>query len=180
GEILDAWQAYDDESVGILSHTGETPHNAVTPIARLEKNEYILDLILRNNRTDEAHPFGIFHPPVELHNIKKEGIGIIEVMGLFILPGRLYEESAEMVRYLIGEKTLGTNELSENHPLQKHARALSALADEYGIGIDQKTAEKAVTNYINTVCEKILECTAVFKNTDEGQFAFERFVRSVL
>jgi UDPglucose--hexose-1-phosphate uridylyltransferase len=180
--ILDAWQAYDDKSVGIISHTGDTPHNAVTPIARLENDgTYILDMILRNNRTDEDYPFGIFHPPVELHNIKKEGIGIIEVMGLFILPGRLYEESHEIVKYLTGEKELIVEEIfREDHYLYKHAQTLLTLANEYGLDVDRQAAENAVTDYINAACGRILECTAVFKNTEDGQAAFEKFIKTVL
>ena len=90
-KVQNVWKDWTDESVGVISKT-TVQHNAITPIARLEKDKYIFDLILRNNRTDEAHPFGIFHPEESLHNIKKEGIGIIEVMGLFILPGRLKKE----------------------------------------------------------------------------------------
>ncbi|MEG1536104.1 MAG: UDP-glucose--hexose-1-phosphate uridylyltransferase, partial [Clostridia bacterium] len=103
--VLKAWFNWSDESVGVLSKTTEQ-HNAITPIVRLDKGEYIFDLILRNNRTDEAHPFGIFHPEERLHNIKKEGIGIIEVMGLFILPGRLKSELEIIKQYLDGEKVL--------------------------------------------------------------------------
>jgi UDPglucose--hexose-1-phosphate uridylyltransferase len=180
--VLDAWQGYSDKSVNIISHTNDTPHNAVTPIARLEADgTYILDMILRNNRTDEKFPFGIFHPPVEFHNIKKEGIGIIEVMGLFILPGRLYEESHELVEYLSGEKELVIENLfREEHKLYKHSHALLQLANDNGLNMEKSAAEQAVINYINASCEKILECTAVFKNTVEGQAAFEKFVKILI
>ncbi|MDR1940188.1 MAG: UDP-glucose--hexose-1-phosphate uridylyltransferase [Clostridiales bacterium] len=181
-KILTAWQNYDDKSVGIISHTGDVLHNAVTPIARFEcDGAYILDLILRNNRTDEKHPFGIFHPPVEFHNIKKEGIGIIEVMGLFILPGRLYEECREIVAYISGEKTLDVEQLfREEHPLFKHAHVILKFANEHQMHMSVEDAQRAVNDYIDDVCQKILECTAVFKNTDEGQEAFGRFIKHIL
>ena len=168
--ILETWEAAD------------APHNAVTPIVRREVDgTYILDMILRNNRTDQSRPFGIFHPPAEYHNIKKEGIGIIEVMGLFILPGRLFEETRLIASYLFGEKKLDPAALSiENDPLHKHKDALTALIDKYGTRLSKKEAEEAVTDYINKTCEKILECTAVFKNTDEGQRAFKRFIDNIL
>ena len=180
--ILETWEAYDDESADILHKTADAPHNAVTPIVRREVDgTYILDMILRNNRTDQSRPFGIFHPPAEYHNIKKEGIGIIEVMGLFILPGRLFEETRLIASYRFGEKKLDPAALSiENDPLHKHKDALTALIDKYGTRLSKKEAEEAVTDYINKTCEKILECTAVFKNTDEGQRAFKRFIDNIL
>ncbi|MDR2046942.1 MAG: UDP-glucose--hexose-1-phosphate uridylyltransferase [Clostridiales bacterium] len=180
--ILCKWSGYRDENSEIIPYTGETPHNAVTPVARLEDDgTYILDMILRNNRTNGDFPFGIFHPPAELHNIKKEGIGIIEVMGLFILPGRLYGESHEIAAYLSGEKPLIIEDLfRETHPLHKHAHALLQLANDNGLNMERVAAERAVTEYINSVCEKILECTAVFKNTERGQAAFDKFIETVI
>jgi UDPglucose--hexose-1-phosphate uridylyltransferase len=158
------------------------PHNAVTAIARLEDDgTYILDMILRNNRTNEEFPFGIFHPPVEFHNVKKEGIGIIEVMGLFILPGRLYEECREIAAYLCGEKPLVVEELfRESNMLYKHAHAVLQLANDNGLEMKREDAERTVTDYINSTCENILNCTAVFKNTDKGQKAFGKFVDTII
>ncbi|MDR2091583.1 MAG: UDP-glucose--hexose-1-phosphate uridylyltransferase [Clostridiales bacterium] len=172
----------DTINADALSEPVKIPHNAVTAVARLEDDgTYILDMILRNNRTNGEFPFGIFHPPAELHNVKKEGIGIIEAMGLFILPGRLYEECGEIVRYLCGEKPLIVEELfRESNPICKHAHAVLQLANDNGLEMKKADAERAVTEYINSACEKILNCTAVFKNTEEGQAAFKRFIDTVL
>ncbi|MDE6189118.1 MAG: UDP-glucose--hexose-1-phosphate uridylyltransferase, partial [Clostridia bacterium] len=159
-DALCAWSEWSDESVNIICKTDEQ-HNAVTPIARKEGSEYIVDLILRNNRTDEAHPYGIFHPEESLHNIKKEGIGIIEVMGLFILPGRLKNELEEIKEYLTGKKNLDLKELNNpENPMCKHAQTILQLVNDNGSGRDKSFADKVVTDYVNDACERILECTA--------------------
>ncbi len=181
-----AWDDYTDESSNIICATkqdGErVQHNAITPIAsKNERGEYQFNLILRNNRTDEAHPFGIFHPAVELHNIKQESIGIIEVMGLFILPGRLSQEAHAIRDILTGKTPLDFKALAdETHPLHKHLTMIAQLATDNGTDCSEKKASDAVTAYINTACEKILDTTAVFKNTEEGQAAFDRFIHSVI
>ena len=104
GKIVEAWKQYSDEENDILAFTGETPHNASSPIVRKAGEEYSIDLILRNNRTSEEYPDGIFHAHPEYHNIKKEGIGLIEAMGLFILPGRLKKQLAMIADILCGKE----------------------------------------------------------------------------
>ncbi|MGN0743922.1 MAG: galactose-1-phosphate uridylyltransferase [Christensenellales bacterium] len=181
-----AWDDYSDESVNVICSTqkdGErVQHNAVTPIASINSDgEYQFNLILRNNRTDEQHPFGIFHPAKELHNIKQESIGIIEVMGLFILPGRLAKE-CEMIRdILTGATVLDFKALAEEtHPLNKHLGMITQLVVDNGTACAKDKAEAAVTDYINNACEKILDTTAVFKNDEVGQQAFDKFIASVI
>ena len=174
--ILEAWSQWSDESVNIICKT-EEQHNAVTPIARKEGDVYIIDMILRNNRTDSEHPYGIFHPEESLHNIKKEGIGIIEVMGLFILPGRLKTELEVIKDYISGIKNLDLQELNNpENPMFKHAQTILQLVNDHGTSRDRVFADKTVTDYVNNACEQILECTAVFKNNEQGQLAFEYFM----
>ena len=157
-------------------------HNAITPILSINSDgEYQFNLILRNNRTDEAHPFGIFHPRKELHNIKQESIGIIEVMGLFILPGRLAGEMTQIRNILTGKTPLDFKALSEeSHPLHKHLGMITQLVVDNGTACSDEVAGNAVTDYINDVCEKILDTTAVFKNDEQGQQAFDKFIHSVI
>lgn len=174
-----SWDNYSDESVNILAKTKEQ-HNAITPIARIEKDAYILDMILRNNRTDDKHPYGIFHPSEELHNIKKEGIGLIEAMGKFILPGRLASEAFSIKEYLTGEKAIDFKELARSdNNMNKHISMIAQLANDHGVNLSEDAAGDAITDYINQACVKILECTAVFKNNDEGQAAFIKFIKSM-
>lgn len=174
--VLEQWFEYSDESVNILCKT-DAQHNAVTPIARYEDDKYIIDMILRNNRTDEAHPYGIYHPTEDLHNIKKEGIGIIEVMGTFILPGRLDKELKAIQEYLTGKVAFNYEEVAnENHPLTKHKDMIKTLIEKNGTANSEENAKKAVTDYINNACEQILECTAVFKNNEQGRNAFDKFM----
>lgn len=174
--VLESWFGYSDESVGIICKT-DAQHNAVTPIARKENGKFIVDMILRNNRTDDKHPFGIYHPTEDLHNIKKEGIGIIEVMGTFILPGRLDYELNEISKFLTGEVKFDYIELSqESHPLYNHRDMIKNLIEDNGIDNNKEAADKIIRDYINKACERILECTAVFKNNEKGQNAFEKFL----
>ncbi len=179
-DVLNCWATWTDESVNVICKTSEQ-HNAVTPIARKEGETYIIDMILRNNRTDEAHPYGIFHPEERLHNIKKEGIGIIEVMGLFILPGRLKTELEVIKDYLTGNKNIDFKELSDSeNPMFKHAQTIIQLVNDHGSNRDRVYADRVVTNYVNDACEQILECTAVFKNDENGQEAFIKFIEQGL
>jgi UDPglucose--hexose-1-phosphate uridylyltransferase len=181
-----AWASYSDNSVNIVAQTSENgqnaPHNAVTPIAAFNSDgEYQLNLILRNNRTDKNHPFGIFHPAQELHNIKQESIGLIEAMGLFILPGRLQKETAGIRDILTGAVKLDFKSIAEEaHPLHKHLGMIAQLVSDNGTSMRGDKADEVITDYINTACEKILDTTAVFKNTADGQDAFDRFISSVI
>ena len=173
-----AWSGYTDESVGILAET-DAPHNAITPIVRKRGATYIIDLILRNNRTDATYPEGIFHAHPEHHNIKKEGIGLIEAMGVFILPGRLQRQCAEMAEILSGGLPYEPESLKDaEHPLCVHRHMLAALAEKLGCGLTRETAEAEIRAYIDRTCADILRDTAVFKETPEGQAAFAAFLRS--
>lgn len=175
--VLEKWKNWSDNDADVIAKTSEQ-HNAITPICRLESNgDYCFDLILRNNRTDAAHPFGIFHAAEDLHNIKKEGIGIIEVMGLFILPGRLKSELELIKNYLTGKTALVASDFADNNnPLSKHKNMITSLVNEFGVANSQASADTIVTDYINNACERILECTAVFKNTASGEQSFEKFM----
>jgi len=181
-----AWDTYSDESVNILCSTQKdgqsVQHNAITPIVSInDDGEYQFNLILRNNRTDEKHPFGIFHPAQELHNIKQESIGIIEVMGLFILPGRLAGEAEQIRDILTGKTPLDFKAIAEDtHPLHKHLGMITQLVVDNGTACSEEKAENAVTDYINNACEQILDTTAVFKNDEQGQAAFDKFIHSVI
>lgn len=175
--ILGTWRGYSDPAAAIIAKT-DAPHNTATCIACLsERNGYELYIILRNNRTDSSHPYGIFHPTEDMHNIKKEGIGLIEAMGLFILPGRLEKEIWDIADILTGSAPLDFKALSDpENPLSKHLHVIAQLTNDFGTEMPQGAAQEAVIDYVNATCVKILECTGVFKNTDEGQNAFSRFL----
>lgn len=176
--ILSAWREYSDASVDILSHTGDTPHNTVTPILHYDDQDgYILDLALRNNRTTEEYPDGIFHPHKEYHNIKKENIGLIEVMGLAILPARLKDQSAQIADILCGLAPNTSRE--EGSPLAVHADWIDALIAKYGTSMTPVAANAAVRDEIGVVFSHVLENAGVFKQDEAGQAAFLRFVESV-
>ena len=170
--IRKIWNDYTDESVDIIAKTTE-PHNAITPIARRVGEDYTLDLLLRNNRTSDTYPDGIFHAHPEYHNIKKEGIGLIEAMGLFILPGRLDKECNAIKGILCGEKV---DYLDKESMLFKHKDMIEALVSKYGTKMNDTSADKAIKDYIGGVCEKILDNTAVFKDDESGRKAFLRFM----
>ncbi len=181
-KILTEWRKYSDEECNILCESGGNPHNTITPIATYsEKDGYTFYLILRNNRTTDNYPHGLFHPTEDMHNIKGEGIGIIEAMGTFILPGRLYAEMQTMVEFLTSGKTPDFKQISTNtkHPLYKHLSMVVQLATDNGTSLDTEKATAVITDYINNTCFKILDCTAVFKNTEEGQAGFAKFLASV-
>ena len=176
--ILSAWREYTDESVGILAHTGDTPHNTVTPILHYDESDgYILDLALRNNRTSEEYPDGIFHPHKEYHNIKKENIGLIEVMGLAILPARLKDQGAQIAEILAGQRPNTSRE--EGSPLAVHADWIDQLIAKYGTAMAPQDANNAVKQEIGTVFSHVLENAGVFKQDKTGQDAFLRFVEGV-
>lgn len=175
--IWEKWIDYTDESVGIIAYT-EDRHNTITPIASMQNDEYVLDLILRNNRTDEKHPFGIFHPTEDMHNVKKEGIGLIEAMGLFILPGRLKCEVMEMIEILVSGN-VDFASLEENSEIRKHMGLLAQISIENEEKLTREKAQNLILGKIEKICLKILECTAVFKNNAEGQSAFRKFLHSI-
>lgn len=176
--VLKKWLAHSDDTVDIIGYTNAV-HNTITPIASINQyGEYCLDLILRNNRTNEKHPFGIFHPTEDMHNIKKEGIGLIEAMGLFILPGRLKNEINEIMNVLTSDK-IDFKKINASPSLSKHLGMIAQISGELGSSLEKRVARDAIIEFINKTCISILECTAVFKNDKEGMLAFERFMKVV-
>jgi UDPglucose--hexose-1-phosphate uridylyltransferase len=169
--VFDAWENYNDASCDIVSRTTER-HNALTPVLRKENGEYILEIILRNNRTSAEYPDGIFHAHPEHHNIKKEGIGLIEAMGLFILPPRLKRETEEIKGILCGKREYGED-------LSLHKNMIDRLCKKYKNTLNEAAADKAVKDYINNTCKDILINTAVFKPDDKGIKAFDRFIEII-
>lgn len=178
--VIETWRTYDDPACEILSHTGDTPHNTVSPILRYVKDRgYIFTAILRNNRTSEQYPNGIFHVHPEYENIKSEGIGLIEAMGLFILPPRLKRQFAAMEAILTGDAPYDEAAIDDpTHDLYVHRHMLRALLAE-GPAKDLAEAEERVRAYVNRVCAGILENTAVFKHDENGTAGFERFMRAL-
>jgi UDPglucose--hexose-1-phosphate uridylyltransferase len=184
-KLLVDWKAYSDRDADILAFTEKdgklVPHNTITPIARNNaKGEYELDLVLRNNRTSEEHPDGIFHPHKELHHIKKENIGLIEVMGLAVLPGRLQAELVEIAKLLTGEVSYQAGALREDetHLLHKHSEWIDHLLAKYGTGNSLEQATAALQAEVGEKFLGVLLDAGVYKRTAEGQGAFARFLNS--
>ena len=173
GKILSKWRGYSDPDAMIFAETDGEPHNTITPIARMRNGKYELDLVLRNNLTTPEHPMGLYHPHEELHHIKKENIGLIEVMGLAILPGRLKKEMADLKTALLN----GEN-LRENDELAKHAD----WADEF-MGrhpeFNAENADEIIKDEIGQVFAKVLECAGVYKCTAEGREHLKKFLTEV-
>lgn len=177
--VLNKWRQYSDEDAGIIPFTGDVPHNTITPIARKNKDgKYVLDLALRNNRSDADHPDGIFHPHKHLHHIKKENIGLIEVMGLAILPDRLKPDTALIQEVLTGK--ISKEKAFEEETIKKHIPWIESLVSRYGRRLNQEEAEKAIKDALGQKFTEVLECSGVFKQTPEGLKAFERFILSCL
>ncbi|HYF84770.1 MAG TPA: UDP-glucose--hexose-1-phosphate uridylyltransferase [Clostridia bacterium] len=172
GKILEAWRKYSDESVDIIAETQGEPHNTITPIARYSKGKFELDLVLRNNRTNEEHPLGIFHPHSEVHHIKKENIGLIEVMGLAVLPARLINELK-----LLEACLMGTESIEQHEELEQHRHWFLQLKEKYGnTDIDM---DKVLRTEVGKVFEKVLLDAGVFKLDSKGLEAFSRFINSI-
>lgn len=180
--ILRCWRNYTDEDAFIYANTDGEPHNTITPIARRRGNDYELDLVLRNNITTEEHPLGVYHPHAKLHHIKKENIGLIEVMGLAVLPARLKGEMAELEQAL-----LDGSSLRENETLAKHADWVDEFLPKYGFtagaGLEGEIAPEKLHEIIQTeiglVFMDVLKDAGVYKCTEEGREAFVRFVDTV-
>lgn len=168
--ILKKWRAYSDEAVGIYATTNKEPHNTITPIARKRNNFYELDLVLRNNLTSSQYPHGVFHPHEELHHIKKENIGLIEVMGLAILPARLKDEMELMKEYILAGKDLRSNDI-----LKKHADWADDFRPNYN-NLTEDTIDQIIHNEIGKVFLTVLEHAGVFKRTPAGHKAFDQFI----
>jgi UDPglucose--hexose-1-phosphate uridylyltransferase len=170
--ILTAWRSYTDESAVIYAETDGVPHNTITPIARRRGEDYELDLVLRNNLTTQEHPLGLYHPHQELHHIKKENIGLIEVMGLAVLPARLKKELAAVADGLVSGADLRQNPLT-----QSHAQWAEQFSRNYTI-----TAENAmdiVQEETGLVFAQVLEHAGVYARTEEGKAPFLRFLHSI-
>ena len=178
--VIAAWASFSAPEIGILSHTGEVPHNTLAPIARRDGALYTVDLILRNNRTSDEYPDGIYHAHPEHHNIKKEGIGLIEAMGRFILPGRLKTQLAMVADILAGKEDYDPAALAEEaHPLFVHRDMVATLVAEHGTASSPAAAEEAVRSFVNRTCAAILDNTAVFKKDAASEAAFSRFVETI-
>ena len=171
-KILTLWRGYSDESVGVIAFSDGEPHNTITPIARRRGENYELDLVLRCNITTEEHPLGVFHPHADKHNIKKENIGLIEVMGLAVLPSRLKSELADLAEALAAGTDITSHEV-----LGKHANWVAELKQRHTF-----TAENALDILMQEtgkVFAAVLEDAGVYKNTPEGKEAFQAFIRHV-
>ncbi len=171
-KILVAWRGYSDESVGVIAFSNGEPHNTITPIARRRGENFELDLVLRCNITTEEHPLGVFHPHADKHHIKKENIGLIEVMGLAVLPSRLKQELHDLAHAIVAGADIAADET-----LSKHARWVEELKTRHSF-----TAENALDILLmetGKVFAAVLEDAGVYKNTQTGREAFLRFVARV-
>ena len=171
-KILLSWRGYTDETVFIFAETDGEPHNTITPIARRRGEDYELDLVLRNNITTAEHPLGVYHPHAELHHIKKENIGLIEVMGLAVLPARLKEELSAVANALVSGADLRADERTA-----KHADWAEDFRGKYTITADN--ALDIVEKETGLVFARVLEHAGVYKRTQEGKSAFLRFLSQV-
>ena len=171
-KILIAWRGYSDESAFVFAQTNGEPHNTITPIARRRGELYELDLVLRNNITTKENPLGVFHPHEEHHNIKKENIGLIEVMGLAVLPARLKAEIA-----LMKDAILSGKDFSAVEGIEKHESWYLSFRDNYSFTEDN--AEDIIKSEIGKTFVRVLKDAGVFKDTEDGRAAFLRFVESV-
>ena len=169
-KILNSWRGYTDADAFIFAETKGEPHNTITPIARRRGEDYEMDLVLRNNITTEEHPLGVYHPHAELHHIKKENIGLIEVMGLAVLPARLKQELADLERVILDGEPL-------TEDLQKHAQWLEELKSR--CSFTRENTEMILKMEVGKVFAKVLTHAGVYKRDPEGIAAFERFVRYV-
>lgn len=177
-EIYETWRTYDDPSVDIISHDENGQHNTTTPIVRKDGGKYIAFLILRNNRTSEEHPDGIFHAHKEYHNIKSEGIGLIEAAGLYILPARLKRQLSEIEKMLCEESDIEAF-IKENLDYEIHRPFINGLIEKYGRANKLETAHEYVIKAVNEVCANILGNVAVFKHDKIGDEHLMKFVNKI-
>ena len=175
--ILNAWRCWSDPACDVYAETDGTPHNTITPILRKVEGKYLLTLVLRNNRTSDEHPLGIFHPHAPLHHIKKENIGLIEVMGLFILPGRLKTELAALQDFLTGKRALVRPE--ESDMSAKHYDWIEGIVREHGLCATDAEAEALLRSEVAKVCAQVLADAGVYKQNENGLEGFKRFMASV-
>ena len=171
-KILKAWRGYTDEEAFVYANTDGEPHNTITPIARTRDGKLELDLVLRNNITTEEHPLGVYHPHADVHNIKKENIGLIEVMGLAVLPARLRDEIADMCK-AIGEG----KDFADVESIEKHKAWFETFKDNYEF--TPENTECIIKKEIGRTFERVLEDAGVYKFTPEGHAAFLRFIATI-
>ncbi|MBR5428837.1 MAG: UDP-glucose--hexose-1-phosphate uridylyltransferase [Clostridia bacterium] len=172
-KILLAWRAYTDEEAFIFAETDGTPHNTITPIARKRGENYEIDLVLRNNITTEQYPDGVYHAHPEHHHLKRENIGLIEVMGLAVLPSRLKAEMSALADAIVEGKDITADPL-----IEKHAAWVKEFSAKYD-KIDRENVDAILRDEIGLVFSQILEQCGVFARTPEGMAQFERFANSV-
>ncbi len=168
--ILGKWRSYTDEDAFIYAETDGTPHNTITPIARMKDGLYELDLTLRNNITTEEHPLGVYHPHAKLHHIKKENIGLIEVMGLAVLPARLKGEMELLKEYILAGKDIRSND-----QIEKHADWVDEFLPSYP-DVNSENIEHIIEQEVGKVFCQVLEDAGVYKCTADGLEAFRRFI----
>lgn len=171
--VLEAWRKYTDEAAFIFAETDGEPHNTITPIARKRGQLFELDLTLRNNITTEEHPLGVYHPHAQYHHIKKENIGLIEVMGLAVLPSRLKEELELLEDYILEGKDAASDER-----IEKHADWVAGFLPKYE-RIDRENIREILQKEVGIVFTHVLEDAGVYKCTEEGREAFMRFVETL-
>lgn len=171
--IHESWRKYTDEDAFIFAETDGKPHNTITPIARRRGDDFELDLVLRNNITTDEHPLGVYHPHAELHHIKKENIGLIEVMGLAVLPSRLKQELADL-----GDAIVKGKDIAADENLSKHADWVKQFMTRYD-RIDSGNVEQILRDEVGIVFSRVLEDAGVYKRTPEGMKAFEKFILSI-
>jgi UDPglucose--hexose-1-phosphate uridylyltransferase len=171
-KILTCWRGYTDESATVLACTGGEPHNTITPIARRRGEDYELDLVLRNNLTTQEHPLGVYHPHADKHHIKKENIGLIEVMGLAVLPSRLKKELYDLADAIVAGKDIAADPVLEKHNAWvEEIKTRNAFTAENALDI--------LLQETGRVFSEVLEDAGVYKCTPEGRAAFNRFVETV-
>ena len=170
--ILEKWSQYDDNIADIISHKNNEKHNTITPIARRKEGKFVFDLTLRNNRTTNKKPFGLFHPDEKLHHIKKENIGLIEVMGLAVLPSRLKNEIDLMSEFILEGKDFKTNE-----KINIHSEWFDSIKDKYQF--NQENVTEILKEEIGKVFIEVLESAGVYKCNNEGREGFDRFLNTL-
>ena len=171
--ILDKWRGYTDEEAFVFAQTDGEPHNTITPIARKKGDLFELDLTLRNNITTEENPLGVYHPHAQYHHIKKENIGLIEVMGLSVLPARLKEELELLEEYILEGKDIASNE-----KIEKHAQWVAEFLPKYP-HLDKENIQQVLREEVGQVFVHVLEDAGVYKCTPKGRDAFMRFVHTL-
>ena len=171
-KIIQTWRGYSDPDAFIFAHTDGEPHNTVTPIARMRDGKFELDLVLRNNITTEEHPLGVYHPHADLHNIKKENIGLIEVMGLAVLPARLKDEIALMCQFIAEGR-----DFAENEQIAKHKTWFERFRENYTF--TEENTEEILRTEIGRTFQRVLEDAGVYPRTEGGQLAFLRFIATI-